>query len=273
MNKKDLFDQIRLTRSYLCVGLDPDPAKIPQHLHEKDNPVLNFNKSIIDATHDLCVAYKLNIAFYEAMGPSGWQILADTVKYIPKNKFVIADAKRGDIGNTSRMYAKTFFETYNFDAITVAPYMGSDSIVPFLDWKGKWVILLALTSNKGSSDFQFHKTKKGIYLYQEVIKRSQKWGSPDNLMYVIGSTHPKKFREIRKLAPDHFFLVPGIGTQGGDLNLVSEYGMNDQCGLLINSSRGIIYAGDGVDFHVKVRESAKSIQSQMKLLLLQQQLI
>ena len=256
MNRKELFNQIQQKQSYLCVGLDADFSRIPKHLLKYDDPVFEFNKQIIDATKDLCVAYKPNLAFYEAQGVKGWMSLEKTMAYIPEEHFTIADAKRGDIGNTSRMYAKAFFETMNFDSITVAPYMGEDSVKPFLEFENKWVILLALTSNKGSNDFQFAKQDNVEPLFEKVMRTAQTWGTPDQLMFVIGATHPEKFEEIRRIAPDHFLLVPGVGAQGGDLEKLSTFGMNEMCGLLVNSSRGIIFAGEGEDFAEKAREKA-----------------
>lgn len=263
MNRADLFQQIQQKKSYLCVGLDSDINRIPKHLLGLEDPIFEFNKRIIDATQDLCVAYKPNIAFYEALGSKGWKSLEKTLDYIPKEHFTIADAKRGDIGNTSRLYAKAFFEQMNFDSVTVAPYMGVDSVQPFLEFENKWVILLALTSNKGSNDFQFALQDNGQALYEKVMRTAQSWGNPDNLMFVCGATHPEKFKELRSIAPDNFFLVPGIGAQGGDLEKVSEFGMNDHCGLLVNSSRGIIFAGDGEDFAEQARLAAKQLQLQM----------
>ncbi|MFT5384447.1 MAG: orotidine-5'-phosphate decarboxylase [Saprospiraceae bacterium] len=263
MNRADLFQQIQQKKSYLCVGLDSDINRIPKHLLGLEDPIFEFNKRIIDATQDLCVAYKPNIAFYEALGSKGWESLEKTLDYIPKEHFTIADAKRGDIGNTSRLYAKAFFEQMNFDSVTVAPYMGVDSVQPFLEFENKWVILLALTSNKGSNDFQFALQDNGQALYEKVMRTAQSWGNPDNLMFVCGATHPEKFKELRSIAPDNFFLVPGIGAQGGDLEKVSEFGMNDHCGLLVNSSRGIIFAGDGEDFAEQARLAAKQLQLQM----------
>lgn len=264
MTRKALFEQIISKRSYLCVGLDTDINKIPKHLLEAEDPVFEFNKAIIDATADLCVAYKPNIAFYEAMGASGWQSLQKTLDYIPDTHFTIADAKRGDIGNTSNLYARAFFDNMDFDSVTVAPYMGEDSVKPFLEFDSKWVILLALTSNKGSQDFQFiHDGEDQKPLYEKVMRAASTWGSPENLMFVTGATHPEKFGELRTIAPDNFFLVPGIGAQGGDLKAVSKYGMNDHVGLLVNSSRGIIYAGQEKDFAEKAQASAKDLQSQM----------
>jgi orotidine-5'-phosphate decarboxylase len=264
MNREAFLQQILSKQSFLCIGLDSDLNKIPKHLLGFDDPVFEFNKRIIDATHDLCVAYKPNIAFYEAHGAKGWESLQKTLDYIPESHFTIADAKRGDIGNTSRLYAKAFFETLNFDAVTVAPYMGIDSVSPFLEFENKTVILLALTSNKGSQDFQL--TQQGntkMPLYEKVMRTAQDWGNLDNLMFVVGATHPEKFEEIRQIVPNHFLLVPGIGAQGGDLEGVSKYGLNDHCGLLVNSSRGIIYAGEGEDFAEKSRAAALKVQLQM----------
>ena len=263
MNRKELFNQIQQKKSYLCVGLDADFSRIPKHLLKYDDPVFEFNKQIIDATKDLCVSYKPNLAFYEAQGVKGWQSLEKTMAYIPEEHFTIADAKRGDIGNTSRMYAKAFFETMNFDALTVAPYMGEDSVKPFLEFENKWVILLALTSNKGSNDFQFAKQDNVEPLFEKVMRTAQTWGTPDQLMFVIGATHPEKFEEIRRIAPDHFLLVPGVGAQGGDLEKLSAFGMNEMCGLLVNSSRGIIFAGEGEDFAEKSREKAMALKEGM----------
>lgn len=267
MTRIDLYKNIQQKKSYLCVGLDTALDRIPTHLKDTADPIFEFNKQIIDATKDYCVAYKPNIAFYESLGSKGWESLEKTLDYIPDEHFTIADAKRGDIGNTSKMYAKTFFETMNFDSVTVAPYMGIDSVQPFLEFEEKWVILLGLTSNKGSQDFQFASQDGGMPLYEKVLRKAQEWGTPDNLMFVIGATHPEKFQEIRAIAPNNFFLVPGIGAQGGDLQGVSKYGMNDACGLLVNSSRGIIYAGgDSEDFAKKAGEAAKAVQSQMALM-------
>lgn len=264
MNRKALFQQIKQKSSFLCVGLDPDLKKIPPHLHQEDDPVFAFNKQIIDATAEYCVAYKPNLAFYEALGPKGWESLAKTLEYIPDNMFTIADAKRGDIGNTSTLYARAFFETMSFDAVTVAPYMGSDSVKPFLDFPGKWVILLALTSNIGSVDFQhLNVSGESEELYKTVIKKSQQWGTTDQLMYVVGATQAEKLAEIRAIAPDHFLLVPGVGAQGGSLAEVVKYGMNAQCGLLVNSSRGIIYAGQDKDFAQAAQKAAKQLQEEM----------
>ncbi|MGC4022736.1 MAG: orotidine-5'-phosphate decarboxylase [Cyclobacteriaceae bacterium] len=250
-------------KSYLCVGLDTDLEKIPKHLFKTDDPVFEFNKQIIDATKEFCVAYKPNTAFYEALGAKGWESLKKTLDYIPKDCFTIADAKRGDIGNTSSLYARAFFKQMDFDAITVAPYMGEDSVKPFLEFQDKWAILLIHTSNKGSSDFQLIETRDGKFLFEEVIFASQQWATSDQMMYVVGATHPEKFDEIRRLAPEHFFLVPGIGAQGGDLEAVSKAGMNDHCGLLVNSSRAIIYASNKEDFAEAANLSAKSVRDEM----------
>jgi orotidine-5'-phosphate decarboxylase len=249
------------------VGLDTDISKIPSHLKNASDPVFEFNRAIIDATKDFCVAYKPNIAFYESRGPEGWESLSKTVDYIPKNIFTIADAKRGDIGNTSSMYAKTFFEQYNFDSITVAPYMGEDSVSPFLEYKNKWVILLALTSNKGALDFQMNELSKGNRVFEDVLKTSGNWGNSENMMYVVGATRGELFADVRKIVPDHFLLVPGVGAQGGDLKEVCKFGMNKDCGLLVNSSRNIIYASSGTDFAIKAAEEAKKIQQEMEELL------
>jgi orotidine-5'-phosphate decarboxylase len=267
MTRQELFDQIKIKQSFLCVGLDTDLTKIPSHLQKEADPIFEFNKQIIDQTADFAVAYKPNIAFYEALGPKGWESLQKTLDYIPKDIFTIADAKRGDIGNTSGLYAKAFFETMNFDSITVAPYMGIDSVSPFLSYHNKWVILLALTSNEGSLDFQFSELKNGKLLYQEVLVKSSTWGNPDNMMYVVGATRGEKIGEVRKIVPDHFFLVPGVGAQGGSLEDVAKYGMNSSCGLLVNSSRGIIYAGKGFDFGTAARKEAKKLQEEMEVLL------
>lgn len=264
MTRAQLVEQIKKKKSYLCVGLDTDLTKIPKHLLAGPDPVFEFNKQIIDATHECCVAYKPNLAFYEALGPKGWESLQKTVDYIPKDIFKIADAKRGDIGNTSSLYAQAFFQQMNFDALTVAPYMGEDSVKPFLAFKNKWVILLAHTSNPGSADFQLLESQStGRKLYEEVIMKSQQWGTPDNLMYVVGATRADKIGEIRKCAPEHFFLVPGVGAQGGNLEQVSRFGMNKECGLLVNSSRGIIYNSSGKDFATAAVKEAKKLKLEM----------
>jgi orotidine-5'-phosphate decarboxylase len=266
MDQKGLFEKIVEKRSFLCVGLDSEIDKIPESLKKEKDPVFAFNKKIIDATHQYTVAYKPNSAFYECNGSAGWKSLEATVNYIKKNYpgiFVIADAKRGDIGNTSRMYAKTFLENMNFDAITVAPYMGEDSVSPFLAYKDKWAIILALTSNKGADDFQYH-SDDGIRLFQRVLTVSQKWGSTDNIMYVVGATHPEMLRDIRKWVPDHFLLVPGVGAQGGSLAEVAKYGLNSKCGLLVNSSRAIIFADNGSNFDKVAGEKAREMQAEME---------
>ncbi len=264
MNRQELFQQILAKKSFLCIGLDSDPAKLPPHLLGQKDPVFEFNRQIIEATQDLCVAYKPNLAFYEIRGSKGWRSLEKTMELIPKEHFTIADAKRGDIGNTSKQYARAFFENMNFDAVTVTPYMGEDSVRPFLEFEGKWVILLALTSNKGSSDFQFSpQGDSGLPLFEKVMRRAQEWGTPENLMFVTGATHPGKFEEIRRIAPDHFLLVPGIGAQGGELAGVCRFGLNHDAGLLVNSSRGILFAGQGEDFAEKARQAAVEIQQQM----------
>ena len=270
MTRQQLFQQILQKRSYLCVGLDSDINRIPKHLLKYDDPVFEFNKQIIDATKDYCVAYKPNTAFYESRGAAGWRSLEKTIEYIPDTHFTIADAKRGDIGNTSTQYAKAFFENMDFDSITVAPYMGIDSVAPFLEFENKWVILLALTSNKGSQDFQYKdlddepaSSADRFPLFEKVMRVAQKWGSDENLMFVVGATHPEMFQRIRDIAPDHFLLVPGVGAQGGDLQKISEFGMNAQVGLLVNSSRSIIFAGDGEDFAAVAGEVAKTYQVEM----------
>ena len=268
MDSAGLFAQIKKKQSYLCVGLDTDPQKIPAHLRSSEDPVFEFNKQIIDATHEYCIAYKPNIAFYEAQGPRGWHSLKKTLDYIPPGIFTIADAKRGDIGNTSALYARAYFQEMDFDAVTVAPYMGADSVKPFLEFENKWVILLAHTSNPGSEDFQLMESRtSGRKLYEEVISRAMTWGTTENLMYVVGATQSEKMAGIRKLAPDHFFLVPGIGAQGGDLSQVSKAGMNSRCGLLVNAARSIIYASSDQDFRNAAAREAKKIQEHMQQLL------
>lgn len=267
MDRKTLIVQIQKKKSFLCVGLDPELSKIPEFLLDTDDPLFEFNKAIIDATKDYCVAYKPNVAFYEALGIKGWQSLQKTLDYIPKDIFTIADAKRGDIGNSSRLYAQTFFQTYNFDSVTVAPYMGNDSVKPFLEFEGKWVILLGLTSNPGAMDFQFQHIVDHHFVYHKVIEKAREWGSADNLMFVIGATHPEKFSEIRRIAPDNFYLVPGIGAQGGDLEGVCRYGFNRDVGLLLNSSRGILYASKGNNFAQRAGEEALFLQRQMEKLM------
>ncbi|MES1220333.1 MAG: orotidine-5'-phosphate decarboxylase [Bacteroidota bacterium] len=280
MTRQQLIEQIHKKQSYLCVGLDTDITKIPKHLLSLPDPVFEFNKAIIDATQHLCVAYKINTAFYEAMGVKGWETLQKTVNYIPQEHFKIADAKRGDIGNTSSQYAKAFFETMPFDAITVAPYMGEDSVKPFLEYKSKWAIVLGLTSNSGATDFELQKIMTEVerfedevhitkqltpYLYETVLQKVSEWGSPDNLMFVIGATQADEFTNIRKLTPHHFYLVPGVGAQGGSLKEISEKALlKDECGLLVNVSRAIIYASGGEDFAEKARTIAQEYQKEMK---------
>ena len=263
MTRKELITQINKKQSFLCVGLDSDLDRIPQHLLDFENPILEFNKRIIDSTKDYCVAYKPNIAFYESMGLKGWETLQATLDYIPKDIFTIADAKRGDIGNTANMYAKTFFETYNFDSVTIAPYMGEDSVTPFLSHPGKWGIVLGLTSNKGAFDFQFSQLESGELLYEKVLKTTATWGNDENLMFVVGATKAESLQNIRKLVPHHFILVPGVGAQGGSLSEVCKYGLNSDCGLLINSSRGILYASNDIDFAQASANAAKVIQQEM----------
>ena len=263
MTRHQLIDQIKKKKSYLCVGLDTDITKIPKHLLSEPDPMFAFNKAIIDATKDLCVSYKINTAFYEALGLKGWEAMEKTVRYIGDNHFKIADAKRGDIGNTSDQYAKAFFETMPFDAITVAPYMGEDSVKPFLQNKGKWAIVLGLTSNKGAADFELLHTG-GEFLYEKVLETVSLWGTDENLMFVIGATQPNEFKNIRKLTPHHFYLVPGVGAQGGSLKEISEMAMNKDCGILVNSSRAIIYASAGEDFAEAARAIALEYQQEMK---------
>ncbi|MBQ7533096.1 MAG: orotidine-5'-phosphate decarboxylase [Bacteroidales bacterium] len=269
MNKNDIISQIKAKKSFLCVGLDTDIKKIPQHLLNEEDPVFAFNKAIINATSENAVAYKPNTAFYEVYGAKGWASLEKTINYIKENHpeiFVIADAKRGDIGNTSANYARAFFETLKADALTVAPYMGVDSVEPFLGFDDKWVVLLALTSNKGSKDFQYLNAE-GKELYKNVLMKSQEWADDNKMMYVVGATHPEELGEIRQMLPNHFFLVPGVGAQGGDLQAVAKHGLNDQVGLLVNSSRGIIYASNGENFAEKAAGEAKKLQQQMEELL------
>jgi orotidine-5'-phosphate decarboxylase len=262
MNRQSLVAQIKQKQSYLCVGLDTDPEKLPAHLKGDPNAVVSFNKAIIDATLDCCVSYKINTAFYEAMGTKGWQIMEETVNYIPSTHLKIADAKRGDIGNTSSQYAKAFFETLPFDAITVAPYMGADSVQPFLEYDNKWTIVLGLTSNKGAADFELQKLGTE-YLYEKVMKTVASWGNPGNLMFVVGATQAAAFSEIRAWLPDHFFLVPGVGAQGGSLRELSEKALNSDCGLLVNASRAIIYASEKTDFAEEARAIARQYQVEM----------
>jgi len=275
MNHLQLFDNIVRKRSFLCVGLDSEIGKIPSFIKKLDDPVFEFNKRIVDATHKYTVAYKPNIAFYESLGAKGWHSLETTVKYIRKKYpdiFLIADAKRGDIGNTSMMYAKAFLENMPFDAVTVAPYMGEDSVTPFLSYPEKWVVLLALTSNKGADDFQYH-NEDGIKLFERVLSVSQKWGSVNNLMYVVGATRAEMLKDIRKLVPDHFLLVPGVGAQGGSLAEVAKYGMTNKCGLLVNSSRGIIFADNTENFAKVAGEKAKEMQVEMERYLAEKNII
>lgn len=267
MTRKELVAHIREKKSFLCVGLDTDIQRIPKHLLQAEDPIFEFNKAIIDATAGHCVAYKPNLAFYESLGSKGWLSLEKTLAYIPKTHFTIADAKRGDIGNTSSLYARAMFDNMSFDSITVAPYMGEDSVRPFLKFENKWVILLALTSNKGSSDFQMTKQDDEMPLYEKVLRRSAEWGSPENLMYVVGATHPEFFTHIREVVPDHFLLVPGVGAQGGDLEAVAKYGMNKDVGLLVNSSRGIIYASEGEDFAAAAAAKAAEMAAAMRKIL------
>lgn len=266
MNRQELIKEIKTKQSFLCVGLDTDLKKVPTFLLQSDDPIFNFNKEIIDATAPYCVAYKPNLAFYEAFGVKGMVAFEETIKYLKENyphHFIIADAKRGDIGNTSAMYARTFFEEYDIDALTVAPYMGEDSVTPFLTYKDKWVILLALTSNKGSHDFQMIENTNGKRLFEEVLYKSQQWGDCNNMMYVVGATQGRMFEDIRKIVPESFLLVPGVGAQGGSLEEVCKYGMTKDCGLLVNSSRGIIFASNGTDFSTVAAKKAKELQIEM----------
>ena len=268
MTRQELIQNIKTKRSFLCVGLDTDLKKVPAHLLNEEDPIFAFNKAIIDATAAYCVAYKPNLAFYEAFGVKGLMAFEKTVKYIQENypdQFIIADAKRGDIGNTSAMYARTFFEEYNLDSVTVAPYMGEDSVTPFLGYDGKWVILLALTSNKGSHDFQLTESTDGEKLFQKVLRKSQEWAGNDQMMYVVGATQGQAFEEIRKIVPDHFLLVPGVGAQGGSLSEVCKYGMTQECCLLVNSSRAIIYADSTENFAKAAAEAAKAVQQEMEV--------
>lgn len=276
MNRQELVQEIMAKKTFLCVGLDTDTKKIPQHLLSHEDPIFDFNKAIIDATAPYCVAYKPNLAFYEAFGVKGIVSFEKTIRYLKENypkQFVIADAKRGDIGNTSAMYARTFFEEYDIDALTVAPYMGEDSVTPFLTYQDKWVVLLALTSNKGSRDFQMMEDANGERLFEKVLKSSQQWGHVGNMMYVVGATQGEMFKDIRKVAPSHFLLVPGVGAQGGSLQEVCKYGMTDDCGLLVNSSRGIIYASQGEDFAEVAAQKAKELQEEMAAELLKHKIL
>ncbi|ATV39622.1 orotidine-5'-phosphate decarboxylase [Prevotella intermedia] len=267
MERKQLIEQIFTKKSFLCVGLDTDLNKIPKFLLNEEDSIFSFNKAIIDRTAPYCVAYKPNLAFYECYGLKGMEAFEKTITYLKEkypNHFIIADAKRGDIGNTSKMYAQTFFKEYNVDALTIAPYMGEDSVKPFLEYEGKWVILLALTSNKGSHDFQLFEDKDGVRLFERVLSKAQEWGTTENLMFVVGATQGSLFADIRKLAPDSFLLVPGVGAQGGSLQEVCKYGMNKDCGLLVNSSRGIIYASSEANFAEVAGEKAKELQQEME---------
>ena len=262
MTRQELVEQIRQKRSFLCVGLDTDPSKIPVHLHQQPDPVFSFNKAIIDATLDCCIGYKINTAFYEAQGSAGWESMRKTAAYIPATHFKIADAKRGDIGNTSAQYARAFFESMNFDAVTVNPYMGKDCVMPFLSYTGKWTILLALTSNPGSDDFETLQAGEGL-LYEVVIKTAASWGNEDQIMFVVGATQTGTLEKIRKLAPDNFFLLPGVGTQGGDLKATIENGLNKDVGIIVNVSRNIIYASGGPEFASAAADIAKKYQKEM----------
>ena len=267
MERKQLIEQIFTKKSFLCVGLDTDLNKVPKFLLNEEDSIFSFNKAIIDATAPYCVAYKPNLAFYECYGLKGMEAFEKTITYLKEkypNHFIIADAKRGDIGNTSKMYAQTFFKEYNVDALTIAPYMGEDSVKPFLEYEGKWVILLALTSNKGSHDFQLFEEKDGVRLFERVLSKAQEWGTTENLMFVVGATQGSLFADIRKLAPNSFLLVPGVGAQGGSLQEVCKYGMNKDCGLLVNSSRGIIYASSEANFAEIAGEKAKELQQEME---------
>ncbi len=276
MNRQELFENIRRKASFLCVGLDTDIRKIPACLRDDKDAIFTFNKAIIDATADLCIAYKPNLAFYESMGLVGWEAFEKTVQYIRTHypdQFIIADAKRGDIGNTSEMYARSFFDHLDIQAVTVAPYMGEDSVKPFLSYEGHWVILLGLTSNKGSHDFQLTPDAEGERLFERVLRISQTWGNTDNMMYVVGATQGKLFEDVRRIVPDHFLLVPGVGAQGGSLEEVARYGMNNMCGLIVNSSRQIIYAGNDEHFAEAARQQAENVQKEMYKLLLHKKLL
>ncbi len=267
MTRQELINQIKTKKSFLCVGLDTDIKKIPEHLLKEEDPIYAFNKAIIDATAPYCVAYKPNLAFYESNGVKGWTSFEKTINYLNENypdHFIIADAKRGDIGNTSAMYARTFFEEMDIDSLTVAPYMGEDSVSPFLAYEGKWVILLALTSNKGSHDFQLTEDTDGERLFEKVLRKSQQWGNEDNMMYVVGATQGRMFEDIRKIVPNHFLLVPGVGAQGGSLEEVCKYGMTADCGLIVNSSRAIIYADKTERFAEVAAEEAHKVQQDME---------
>jgi orotidine-5'-phosphate decarboxylase len=264
MHRNTLIQQIKQKKTYLCVGLDTDSTKIPKHLEQNKNAIVNFNKAIIDATKDCCVSYKINTAFYEVLGSKGWDAMEETVNYIPSTHLKIADAKRGDIGNTSSQYAKAFFETLKFDAITVAPYMGEDSIRPFLEYEDKWTIVLGLTSNKGAADFEMKKFIDGTVLYENVLSKVSSWGTKNNLMFVVGATKASELENVRKIIPDNFLLVPGVGFQGGSLAETSKYGINRDCGLLVNASRAIIYAGNGENFADEAKVIAQQYQTEMQ---------
>ena len=264
MNRTELIEQIKTKQSYLCIGLDTDITKIPEHLQSLPDAVIQFNKAIIEATKDHCIAYKINTAFYEVYGVKGWEILEQTLEHIPSTHFKVADAKRGDIGNTSAQYAKTFFETYAFDAVTVAPYMGEDSIRPFLDHKNKFTIVLGLTSNKGANDFEYLKTNDDQYFYEKVISTISTWASPENLMFVVGATQAKELENIRKIVPDNFLLIPGIGAQGGNLEEVSKHGINKDCGLIVNVGRSVIYAAENATFAEAATNAAKEYHEEMR---------
>lgn len=270
MNRTQLFEQIKTKQSFLCIGLDSDYNKLPEHLLQEEDPVFSFNKAIIDQTHDLAVSYKPNIAFYESRGIEGWKSLEKTIQYLNQNYpeiFTIADAKRGDIGNTSRQYAEAFLSNLGFDSVTVAPYMGEDSVTPFLSVENKWVILLGLTSNPGADDFQYFQNPQGQRLFERVLEKSQQWGTSDQMMYVVGATRAEMLGDIRRIIPEHFLLVPGVGAQGGSLEEVAKFGMNSQCGLLVNSSRGIIFASKSEDFAQAARAKAQEMQKEMAGLL------
>mgnify|MGYP001209477939 FL=1 len=267
MNRQEIISQIKTKATFLCIGLDPDIQKIPSHLLKGEEPLFAFNKAIIDATHDLCVAYKPNLAFYESCGLEGWKAFEKTVRYIREKdptQFIIADAKRGDIGNTAEMYARSFYESLPIDAVTLAPYMGKDSVQPFLSYPGKWVILLALTSNRGSADFQMLEDAQGERLFEKVLRRSSDWGDEFSMMYVVGATQGSLLQDVRKLVPRHFLLVPGVGAQGGSLKEVARYAMNDDCGLLVNASRQILYASKDEEFAQAARQEALKLQQEMQ---------
>jgi orotidine-5'-phosphate decarboxylase len=265
MNRTELIHQIKTKKNYLCIGLDTDVKKIPAHIQSQPDAVLQFNKAIIDATKEYCIGYKINTAFYEVLGAKGWQILEETVSYIPSTHFKIADAKRGDIGNTSAQYARTFFETYAFDAVTVAPYMGEDSIRPFLEYENKFTIVLGLTSNKGANDFELLKTSDNYFFYEKIISTIANWGTRENLMFVVGATQTHQLKNIRNIIPQHFLLIPGVGAQGGSLKEVSEYGMNKDCGLIVNASRAIIYKSSKKNFAEEAANAAKEYAEEMKM--------